>query len=127
MVVIIFLLMTLIGLSPVNAQVAYTYTDMERLAQRYTSSYPQNSELFDHFNRAMREVHIYVGMGEYREASKTVQTEIRAYEFATDDPGSLTLLSALIRMDAAIDMYLLNDKRSGANKNYVMSYILGRI
>jgi hypothetical protein len=93
----------------------------------YLERYPERETEFTEFYSIIEQACDYVIRREYMSASKLIRNEICKYEMDTNDLGELTLLFMLLKFDAAIDYFLLNDKRSGANKNYIMSYIGSRL
>jgi hypothetical protein len=98
----------------------------------YLRHYPMHTDRIDGFIATMNELQVLVAdtQSSSRYSANKIKTvlrdEIAKYPITTRSIAEIILLYYLVRLDATIDYYWLNDKRSGANKNYVMSYVLGR-
>jgi hypothetical protein len=112
--------------APLAAEESFIFEYRENIRNQFLSAYPESRELFTRFDHILDTIAEQVSRRDYRGISSTVQEEIRLYDFDTGDPGELYLLICLIKIDAATDYYLLNDRRSGANKNYLMSFLFSQ-
>ncbi len=93
----------------------------------YLKLYPEKETEYYRVLTVLEEVRNLIIKNSYRDASEKIKEEIQKIDIETRKLSDLTLLLMLIKIDAAIDYFLLNDKRSGVNKNYIMAYICSRI
>jgi hypothetical protein len=104
-------------------------TAEERFRTEYLATYPDASAALDSFIALVRHLKplfedslFYTAAG----IKQALADEINKYGFYSRSLGELNILYCLVKIDAALDYFLLGDKRSGTNKNYLMSYIIGR-
>jgi hypothetical protein len=121
------LLILFLIVAPLSAEESFIFESRERTRNDFLRTYPEKKELFERFELVLDTIAEAMGNREYCKMSSIVQEEIRLYDFNTDDTGELYLLVSLLKVDAMIDYYLLNYRRTGMNKNYLMLFLFGQV
>jgi hypothetical protein len=120
------ILFLFLALTPLAAEESFVFEFRERTQNEFLRTYPEKQELFERFELVLNTITEAMSKREYYKMSSTIQEEIRLYDFDAKDPGELYLLVSLLKIDAMTDYYLLNYRRTGVNKNYLMLFLLGQ-